>query len=103
MYEERVSGTACEVSQEGCCVEEKSTKREYTRDSTYRKKEKPMRHGKSPLVPKPACEGKYEIPARAVADEDYLAFRASDFVFSHNMCIDGSCVLDYGREVVVLE
>jgi hypothetical protein len=52
------------------------------RDSIYRKKEKPMRHGKSPFVKKPACEGKYEIPARAVADEDYLAFRASDFVFS---------------------
>lgn len=62
-----------------------------------------MRHGKFALVTEPACEGKYEVPTRAVADENYLTFRASGFIFSNNVCVDGSCVLDCGREWGILE
>jgi hypothetical protein len=60
-------------------------------------------HRKSTLVTEPACEGKHEIPARAVANEDYLAFGASGFVFSHNVCVDGSCILDCGGERGILK
>jgi hypothetical protein len=57
-------------------------------------------HWKSTLVTKPACEGKHEIPTRAVAYEDYLAFRV---VFLYDMCVDSSRILDCSWEWGVLE
>jgi hypothetical protein len=61
-------------------------------------------YGKSAFVTKPACEGEYEIPARTIADENDFALGASIFfVFSDDVCVDGSCILDHGWEWGVLE
>jgi len=62
-----------------------------------------MWHWKSALVAKPARESKCEVPTRTIADKDYFAFRTPDFVFSQNVCVNSSCVLNYSWEWGVLE
>jgi hypothetical protein len=69
----------------------------------YGEKEKPMRHGKFALVTKPACEGKNEVPTRAIANKNDFAFPASSFVFLYDVCVDSGCILDGCREMGVLQ
>lgn len=63
MYDERVSGRACEVSQEGYRGGNINERKAMEKDGAYGEKEEAVRHGELSLVTNPACEGKGKVPS----------------------------------------